>query len=110
MSEPIIVAEAKVKDPKRVVAGKRLGAISKQRKEEKREALRLEQQNAEMEVDNNYALYLVGGLFVVGTESYLYLNKNKRTQTLTNQKRLPTIPEEPSTPPTKKKSKRIFGD
>ncbi len=34
MSEPIIVAEAKVKDPKRVAAG--LGAISKQRKEEKR--------------------------------------------------------------------------
>ena len=112
MSEPIIVAEAKVKDPKRVAAGKRLGAISKQRKEEKREALRLERQNAEMEADNNYALYLVGGLVVVGTVSYLYLNKNKQTQTLTNQKRLPTIPEEPTptTPPPKKKSKRIFGD
>ena len=52
MSEPIIVAEAKVKDPKRVAAGKKLGAISKQRKEEKRE--RLERQNAEMEADNNY--------------------------------------------------------
>ncbi len=44
MSEPIIVAEAKVKDPKRVAAGKRLGAISKQRKEEKRERERLERQ------------------------------------------------------------------
>ena len=30
MSEPIIVVEAKVKDPKRVAAGKRLDAISKQ--------------------------------------------------------------------------------
>ena len=30
MSEPIIVAEAKVKDPKSVATGKRLGAISKQ--------------------------------------------------------------------------------
>ncbi len=106
MSEPIIVAEAKVKDPKRVAAGKRLGAISKQRKEEKRERDRLERQNAEMEADNNYALYLVGGLVVVGTVSYLYLNKNK----LVSQKKLPTIPEEPSTPPPKRKSKRIFGD
>ncbi len=110
MSEPIIVAEAKVKDPKRVAAGKRLGAISKERKEEKRERDRLERQNAEMEADNNYALYLVGGLVVVGTVSYLYLNKNKRMQTLTNQKRLPTIPEEPSTPPPKRKSKCIFSD
>ena len=42
MSEPIIVAEAKVKDPKRVAAGKKLGAISKQRKEEKRKRERLE--------------------------------------------------------------------
>ena len=108
-SEPIIVIGAKEKDPKRVAARKRLGAISKQRKEEKRKALRLERQSAEMEADNNYTLYFVGGLVVVGTVSYLYLNKNKRT----NQKRLPTIPEEPTTPttpPPKRKSKRIFGD
>ncbi len=110
MSEPIIVAEAKVKDPKRVAAGKRLGAISKQRKEEKREAqceaLRLERQNAEMEADNNYTLYFVGGLVVVGTVSYLYLNKDK----LVSQKKSPTIPEEPTTPPPKRKPKRIFGE
>ncbi len=57
MSEPIIVAEAKVKDPKRVAAGKRLGAISKQRKEEKRlEREEQAQQNAEMEADNKHAL------------------------------------------------------
>ncbi len=111
MSEPIIVAEAKVKDPKRVAAGKRLGAISKQRKEEKREREHLERQNAEMKADNNCALCLVGGLVVVGAASYLYLNKDKLMQTLTSdKKKLPTIPEEPSTPPPKKKSKRIFGD
>ncbi len=111
MSEPIIVAEAKVKDPKRVAAGKKLGAISKQRKEEKRERERLERQNAEMEADNNYALYLVGGLVVVGAASCLYLNKDKLMQMLTSdKKKLPTIPEEPSTPPPKRKSKRIFWD
>ncbi len=51
-SKPIIAPGAKMKDPKRVAAGKRLGAMSKQSKEAKREALRLEQQ-AEMEADNN---------------------------------------------------------
>ena len=57
MSEPIIVAEAKVKDPKRVAAGKKLGAISKQRKEEKRlEREEQAQQNAEMEADNKHTL------------------------------------------------------
>ncbi len=110
MSEPIIVAEAKVKDPKRVAAGKRLGAISKQRKEEKRERERLEQQNAEMKADNNYVLCLVGGLVMVGAASYLYLNKDKLMQTLTSEKKkLPTIPEDPASAP-KRKSKRIFGD
>ena len=104
-SEPIIVIGAKEKDPKRVAAGKRLGAISKQQKEEKREALHLERQNAEMEADNNYTLYFVGGLVLVGTVSYLYLNKNK----LVSQKKLPTIPEDPASPP-KRKSKRIFGE
>ena len=114
-SEPII--GAKEKDPKRVAAGKRLGAISKQRKEEKREALRLERQNAEMEADNNYTLYFVGGLVVVGTVSYLYLNKDKLiSNTRSDKKKLPTIPEEPTagrtppTPPPKRKSKRIFGE
>ncbi len=76
-SEPIIMAEAKVKDPKRVAAGKRLGAMSKQSKEAKREALRLERQNVEMEVNNNYTLYFAGGLVVVGVAYYSYLNKDK---------------------------------
>ena len=78
MSEPIIVAEAKVKDPKRVAAGKRLGAISKQRKEKKR-LERETQAQAQQVANNEYTLYLVGGLVVVGAASCLYLNKEKVT-------------------------------
>ena len=84
MSEPIIVAEAKVKDPRRVAAGKRLGSISKQRKEEKR----LEREAQAHQVANNeYTLYLVGGLVVVGAVSCLYLNKEKVTEMLTSDKK-----------------------
>ena len=104
-SEPSVASNVKEKDPKRVAAGKRLGAISKQAKEAKREALRLERQ-VETEAENNkYTLYFIGGLVVVGTVSYLYLNKDK----LVSQKKLPTIPEDPTSPP-KRKSKRIFGE
>ena len=109
MTEPIIVAEAKVKDPRRVAAGKRLGLISKQRKEEKR----LEREAQAQQVTNNeYTLYLVGGLVVVGAASCLYLNKEKGTEMLTSDKRkLPTIPEEPSPSASpKRKSKRVFGN
>ncbi len=108
-SQPSVASSVKEKDPKRVAAGKRLGAISKQAKEAKLKALRLERQNAEMEVNNNYTLYFIGGLVVVGTVSYLYLNKDK----LVSQKKLPTIPEEPTegkASPPKRKSKRIFGE
>ncbi len=85
--QPIITSGVKGKDPKRVAAGKRLGAISKQRKEEKRKALLLEQQ-AEMEAESNkYALCFVGGLVVVGAVSCLYLNKDKLTQMLTSDKK-----------------------
>ncbi len=100
-----------VKDPRRVAAGKRLGAISKQRKEEKR----LEREAQAYQVaDNEYTLYLVGGLVVVGAVSCLYLNKDKVMEMFTSdrreetqKKKLPTIPEEPASPP-KRKSKRIF--
>ena len=64
MTEPIIVAETKVKDPRRVAAGKRLGAISKQRKEEKRlerEAQAQAQAQQVASTDNEYTLYLIGG-------------------------------------------------
>ncbi len=102
MQQTVIEPGSKVKDPKRVAAGKRLGAISKQAKEAK--ALRLERQSAEMNSGNNeYTLYLVGGLVVVGAVSYLYLNKEKLTR---DKKKLPTIPEEPP----KRKSKRIFDE
>ena len=115
MSEPIIVAEAKVKDPKRVAAGKRLGAISKQRKEEKR--LERETQaraQARQVASDEYTLYLVGGLAVIGVASCLYLNKEKVTEMLpqmltSDKKKLSSIPEEPASPP-KRKSKRVFGD
>ncbi len=116
MTEPIIVAEAKVKDPRRVAAGKRVGAISKQRKEEKR-LERETQAQAQQVASNEYALYLVGGLVVVGAVSCLYLNKDKVTKILaSDKKKLSTIPEDPASAmqppssPPKRKSKRIFGN
>ncbi len=105
MSEPSITSVAKEKDPRRVAAGKRLGAISRQAKEAKR-LERQAQQSEETEVDNKYTSYFVGGLVVVGTVSYLYLNKDKL---ISDKKRLPTIPEEEE-PPPKRKSKRIFDE
>ena len=116
--EPSVASNVKEKDPKRVATGKRLGAISKQAKEAKREAqreaLRLERQ-VETEAENNkYTLYFIGGLVVVGTVSYyLYLNKDKNKDKIVSQKKLPTIPEEPTegkASPPKINSKRIFGD
>ena len=106
-----ILPGAKVKDPRRVAAGKRLGAISRQRKEEKRLEREAQQvTNNTNQVDNEYTLYLVGGLVVVGAASCLYLNKDKVMQTLTSdKKKLSTIPEEPVSPP-KRKSKRVFGN
>ncbi len=111
MTEPIIVAEAKVKDPRRVAAGKRLGAISKQRKETKRlEREAQVQAQAQQVASNEYTLYLVGRLVVVGAASCLYLNKDKVTEMLTSdKKKSSTIPEEPPSSPPKRKSKRVFG-
>ena len=105
MSEPSITSGLKEKDPRRVAAGKRLGAISKPAKEAKR-LERQAQQSEETEVDNKYTSYLVGGLVVVGTVSYLYINKDKL---ISDKKRLPTIPEEEE-PPPKRKSKCIFDE
>ena len=101
-----ITSGVKEKDPRRVAAGKRLGAISKQVKEAKhleREAQQTDRRE-ETEVDNKYTPYLVGGLVAAGAVSYLYLNKDKL---ISDKKRLPTIPEEEE-PPPKRKSKRIF--
>ncbi len=104
-----IASGSKVKDPRRVAAGKRLGAISRQAKEEK--ALRLNQQSDNHDSESNEnTLYLVGGLVVVGVTSYLlFLNKEKVVRTLTGDKK----ESEPATlkePPKKEKSKRILDD
>ncbi len=77
-SEPTVIAPGpKVKDPKRVVAGKRLGSISRKAKEEK--ALRLSQQSDNYNSESNdKTLYFVVGLVVVGAASYLlFLNKER---------------------------------
>ena len=104
---PSITSGVKEKDPRRVVAGKRLGAISKQAKEAKRLERQAQQTDQrEAESDNKYTSYFVGGLVMVGTVSYLYLNKDKL---ISDKKPLPTIPEEEE-PPPKRKSKRIFDE
>ena len=102
---PSITSGVKEKPPKRVAAGKRLGAISKQARETKCLEHESQQtaQSEETEVDNKYSPYLVGGL-VPGVAYYLYLNEDKL---MGETKRLPTIPEEEE-PPPKRKSKRIF--
>ncbi len=112
---PTITSGVKEKDPCRVAAGKRLGAISRQAKEAKRlereaQAQQSEETEVENNTDNKYTSYFVGGLVVVGTVSYLYLNKDKLTNqaTRSNQRRLPTIPEEEEPPP--KKSNRVFAE
>ncbi len=108
---PTITSDVKEKNPKRVAAGKRLGAISKQAKEAKcleREAQQVANntnQSRGMKADK---LYFIGGLAAAGAACYLYLNKDKLiSDTRSNQKRLPTIPEEEE-PPPKRKSICIF--
>ncbi len=97
---PTITNGVKEKTPKRVAAGKGLGAISKQAKEAKRLEREAQQvvnntnQSEGMEADK---LCFIGGLVVAGAACYLYLNKDKL---ISEAKRLPTIP--------KRKSKRIF--
>ena len=106
-SEPTVIASGpKVKDPRRVAAGKRLGAISKQAKEAKRSKQEA-QQTAEMETGNNKTLYLVGGLLVVGAASYLlFANKKKVVRTLTGDKE----ESDPEPTPKKENFKSVFDD
>ncbi len=104
---PTVTSDVKEKNPKRVAAGKRLGAISKQAKEAKRLEREAQQvanntnQSEGMEADK---LYFIGGLVAAGAACYLYLSEDKL---ISEAKRLPTIPEEEE-PPPKRKSKRIF--
>ena len=73
-----IASGSKVKDPRKVAAGKRLAAISRKAKEEK--ALRLSQQSDNHSSESNGGtLYLVGGLLVVGAVSYLLFMNKKRS-------------------------------
>ncbi len=92
-------------DPRRVAAGKRLGAISRKAKEEK--ALRLKQQSDSYSSESNEnTLYLVGGLLVVGAASYLlFLNKKKVVRTLTGDKEESDLVPEQESEPTPKKEK-----
>ena len=128
-SNPKTIASGpKAKDPRKVAAGKRLAAISRQAKEAKR--LRQEaQQNAEMdsacaqeETGSSKTLYFVGGLLVVGVTSYLLLrNKEKVVRTLiTNREKVvrtltgdkeesDPVPEQRPTP-KKEKFKSVFDD
>ncbi len=112
-SEPKTIASGpKVKDPIKVAAGKKLGAMSKKAKEEK--TLRLKQQSDDHNSESNEnTLYLVAGLLVVGEASYLlFLNKKKVVRTLTGDKEeSDPVPEQESKPtPKKENSKSIFDD
>ena len=105
-----IASGSKVKDPRKVAAGKRLAAISRKAKEEK--ALRLNQQSDNHNSESNEnTLYLVGGLVVVGAASYLlFLNKKKVARTLTGDKEeSDPVPEQEPTP-KKENSNSVFDD
>ena len=97
------------KNPKRVEAGKRLAAISKQAKEAKRLEREAQQdanntnQSEGMGVDK---LYFIGGLVAVGAVCYLCINKDKL---ISDKKSSPTTPKEEE-PPPKRKSKRILDE
>ncbi len=110
-SEPNVIAPGpKVKDPRRVAAGKRLAAISKQGKETKR-LERESQQISETRTDNNKTLYLVGGLVVVGAVSYFLLtNKEKVVRTLTGDKEESDSVSEQEPTPKKESFKSVFDD
>ncbi len=82
MSEPTEIATGpKVKNPKRVEAGKRLAAISKQAKEAKR----LKQESGKKEANTDYeklnnTSYLLVGLVVVGVASYFLFGNGKKAE------------------------------
>ena len=104
-----ITSGVKEKDPRRVAAGKRLGTISWQAKEAKR--LEREKQSQAQDVTGNgYTLYFVGGIVVVGTLSYLYLNKIQLKKLTNRGDAQPQGGNEPKTPQAKKKSNRVFAN
>jgi hypothetical protein len=72
-----ITSDVKEKDPRRVAAGKRLGAISKEAKERKRQER--EENERLKEKNGGYAVYLIGGVAVVGGTILLLLSKQEQT-------------------------------
>ncbi len=106
-SEPNVIASGpKAKDPRRVAAGKKLAAISKQAKEAKR-LERESQQTAEIKTGNYKTLYLVGGLLMVGATSYfLFANKEKVARTFSGDKE----ESDPEPTPKKENFKSVFDD
>ena len=108
--EPKVIATgSKVKDPRRVAAGKRLAAISKKAKEAKANRLKQQSESYSSESNDN-TMYVVGGLVVVGVVYYLLLtNKGKIVRTLSRDKKQ-TEPTTLNEPPEQEKSKRIFDD
>ncbi len=100
------------------------GAISKQAKEAKclereKQAQQTDQREtqAQEETGNGYTLYFIGGLIVVGTLSYLFLNKDQLTKqdpgqakrsNPNNQKK--TLADSADKPLPKKKPNRIFAN
>ncbi len=114
--EPTAIAPGpKEKDPAKVAAGEKLGAMSRQAKANK--ALRLKQEAeaaaaaAAAENSGGYHKYVVGGLIVVGAVSYLlFKNKEKVTRTFSADKEEPDpVPEREQTT-SKKKFKSVFDD
>ena len=79
MEEPKITSVEKVKDPKRVEAGKRLAAMSKQAKEKKAvERLSQKMSIDEFQIPSVNPLAVVGVVGVVGVAVYYrYFSENK---------------------------------
>lgn len=94
-SELKITSEVKTKDPKRVEAGKRHAAISKEAKERKaRERIMAEQsQNSSDESGNNRTTLIVLGLILVvgGVSYYGFKNKDSLGSKFSKQQNNPLI-------------------
>ncbi len=98
---PNITSDVKEKDPKRVAAGKRLGAKSKQYKEAKKQRQLQQEETETSRTSYNLGpvLCVIGGLAIGGTIAYHVLFK-KKDEKLENEE----ISE------TKPKSKRYLED
>ena len=96
---PNITSDVKEKDPKRVAAGKKLGAKSKQFKEAKKQKQLQQEETSQSSYNLGPVLCVIGGLVIGGTVAYHVLFK-KKDEKLENEE----ISE------TKPKSKRYLED